>query len=62
MGQRHRPCHGSVVREGVPLAAADAVFFSADIELAADVQVGQGAHVAAFSRLENIRIEAAERA
>lgn len=70
--QRRR--RSSAMREGVTLAAADTVFFSADTELAADVKVepcvvfgpgvrvGQGARVAAFSRLENIRIEAAERA
>lgn len=69
--QRRR--RSRAMREGVTLAAADTVFFSADTELAADVQVepcvvfgpgvrvGRGARVAAFSRLENIRIEAAAR-
>lgn len=69
--QRQR--RSRAMREGATLAAADTVFFSADTELAADVKVEpcvvfgpgvrvcQGACVAAFSRLENICIEAAER-
>ncbi|OYT97265.1 MAG: hypothetical protein CFE49_02820 [Pseudomonas sp. PGPPP3] len=69
--QRRR--RSRAMREGVTLVAAETVFFSADTELAADVKVEpcvvfglgvrvcQGACVAAFSRLENICIEAAER-
>ncbi|MBC9249366.1 hypothetical protein A9179_03640 [Pseudomonas alcaligenes] len=67
--QRRR--RSRAMREGVTLAAADTVYFSADTELEADVRiepcvvfgpgvrVGRGAHIAAFSRLEHIRIEAA---
>lgn len=58
------------MRAGVTLAAADTVYFSADTELEADVhvepcvvfgpgvRVGRGACIPAFSRLENVRIEA----
>lgn len=68
--QRRR--RSRAMRDGVTLAAADTVFFSADTELEADVKVEpcvvfgpgvrvrRGARVAAFSRLENLCIEAAE--
>jgi len=68
--QRRR--RSRAMREGVTLAAADTVFFSADTELEADVKVEpcvvfglgvrvrRGARVAAFSRLENLCIEATE--
>lgn len=70
--QRRR--RSRAMREGVTLAAADTVYFSADTELEADVKVepcvvfgpgvrvSRGARVPAFSRLENVRIEAVERA
>ncbi|MGE8407329.1 MAG: NTP transferase domain-containing protein [Pseudomonas sp.] len=62
------------MRAGVTLDAADTVYFSADTELEADVRVEpcvvfgpgvrvtRGARVAAFSRLENLCLEADEQA
>ena len=60
------------MQEGVTLAAAETVYFSADTELEADVrvepcvvfgpgvQVARGACISAFSHLQHVRIEPAE--